>query len=250
MPPWASPLEFPRKSKPGAAHDANGQLDLGRRGGFTTSRFTVNGFIHCNSSFFGFAFLCKSKTSFLADLTWIISKLLFLWVLWVWNQSEKINCAPSPRVLLYQLGWELPELHFGCSNLQDGKIGSCPEISLSLLLVQGTNRKNSSHDTKKNPTKCFKISTVRKNSNQKKVHTPVGRCFQLQYKYFLFLKFQKLSEKSSSFLDHLYLNLLSPLKTSFHRINVAGLCFASLCLVPSPPIFFVHGRSSTKFPCC
>lgn len=57
---------------------------------------------------FGFAFLSKSKTSFLADLTWIISKLLFLWVIWVWNQSEKINCAPSPRVFLYQLASEFP----------------------------------------------------------------------------------------------------------------------------------------------
>lgn len=56
----------------------------------------------------GFAFLCKSKTSFLADLTWIISKLLFLWVIWVWNQSEKINCAPALRVFLYQLASELP----------------------------------------------------------------------------------------------------------------------------------------------
>lgn len=52
-----SPPGFCRESEPGTARGARGQQGSRRRGGFTASRFTVNGFIHCNSDFW----LCFSE---------------------------------------------------------------------------------------------------------------------------------------------------------------------------------------------
>lgn len=190
----------------------------------------------------GFAYPCKTKYH-----CWLISPELFpncfsFESLGFGLSLKKNICAPSPKVSLYQLASDFPKLNFGCNNSQDGKMCSCPEICLSLLFIQDSDGNNSSHEIKKKKLNKFALKFVlsgRTGTGRKFTHMLVAI-----FKYHFYLLIWETTGKCSSFLDHLYLSLISPLKTSFHGINVPGLSGCS----PPCPHFLCSGKTINKIP--